>query len=296
VSDLYADTATLRPPTGLDASARRLILKVVNKAVGGGDNGVRVAFFTDRYADVSDYLHAVEAVHGPEVSEPLISAVAEGQESLRGRSVRRSGDSAQATASALLLNMPEPDFRLAVAETLGTYLTDEVVRRITGICRSRGIPWAFSRPDGFEYTGDENVERELVQPALAAVNRAEFAGGTKDHYEAARKELGEGTPRALSQALVEAGSAVESAMKVVLDAHGVQYGERDTASKLFDALVNAGIVERDLENVVLVAMTPRNRRGGHGAGAVAHAVAPAEAEAVVAGASGAIAYLATLLP
>ena len=43
-------------------------------------------------------------------------------------------------------------------------------------------------------------------------------------------------------------------------------------------------------------MTPRNRKGGHGGGAQPHEVDAAEAEAIVAGGAGAIAYLATRLP
>ena len=51
-----------------------------------------------------------------------------------------------------------------------------------------------------------------------------------------------------------------------------------------------------MEREVLAAATPRNKTAGHGAGAVAHAVATEEAEAVVAAAAGAIAYLAKKLP
>jgi hypothetical protein len=43
-------------------------------------------------------------------------------------------------------------------------------------------------------------------------------------------------------------------------------------------------------------MTPRNKTAAHGAGAVAHAVDRDEAEAVVAAAAGALAYLAKKLP
>jgi hypothetical protein len=81
-----------------------------------------------------------------------------------------------------------------------------------------------------------------------------------------------------------------------LSSHGVEYQQGDTASPLFDRLEAAGIVPRPMQNHVLVAMTPRNKWGGHGAGAAAHEVDPDEVEAVVAGAAGAIAYLATQLP
>ena len=85
-------------------------------------------------------------------------------------------------------------------------------------------------------------------------------------------------------------------MKVVLEARGTAYGAGDTASALFNHLVDAGIVPRHLQNLVLVAMTPRNRKGGHGGGYQPHQVDVAEAEAIVAGTAGAITYLATRLP
>ncbi len=97
--------------------------------------------------------------------------------------------------------------------------------------------------------------------------------------------------------MYESGCAVESAMKVLLDERGVPYDKgQDAAQKLFDHLVNAGIVPRYMERMVLAPMTPRNKAGGHGAGAIPHNVAVADAESVVASAAGVIAYLGKLLP
>ena len=52
----------------------------------------------------------------------------------------------------------------------------------------------------------------------------------------------------------------------------------DTAQPLFNHLEAAGIVPRHMERIVLGAATPRNRQGGHGAGAIAHNPDPAEAQ------------------
>jgi hypothetical protein len=85
-------------------------------------------------------------------------------------------------------------------------------------------------------------------------------------------------------------------MKITLDEHGITYPATATAQPLFDHLENAGIVPRSMEKLVLAASTPRNKKGGHGAGAVAHVVAIEEAEAVFANSAVAIAYLHERLP
>jgi hypothetical protein len=167
--------------------------------------------------------------------------------------------------------------------------------RIAAICRNRGAPWTFDPKTGFEWVGDHVVEEELVSPALAGINDKRFSGGVRSEFESARQELRVGTPQARKQAVHEAGCSVESAMKVVLDDHKVTYGPRDTAFALFDHLELAGFAPRRMERLVLAAATPRNQTAGHSAGAVAHDPPPNEAEAVVAAAAGAIAYLHKLL-
>jgi hypothetical protein len=291
------DTAAQRPPTGLDDGARALVLRVLSEASGGDITPALVAsaFFRDRFGGASDYLEAVEAVWGDErrfrLQQDISRASTDAQFSLEFP--RRTTPEA-AAAHAMLLRMPEPDFRTAVEAMIDAGRL-EVAERITAICRNRGAPWAVSN-DRFECVGDEEIERELIRPGLAAINRPEFSGGVKQEFEAARAELAKGAPGDLKQAIIEAGAAAESAMKVLLEAHRVAFNPRDTAKALFDSLEAAGIVPRHMENLVLVAMVPRNRMGGHGAGAVAHQVAAVEGEAVVAGVAGAIAYLATRLP
>jgi hypothetical protein len=202
-----------------------------------------------------------------------------------------------AAALDLLLAMPEPDFRSAIHGYVpGTVLHISISDRITEICKGRGAPWVYSWHRGWEWVGDEDIEATVVRPALSAIGDPRFAGGVKSHLDSARAELALGTPIALSQSVHQAACAVESAMKVVLDERGASYGSRATAYKLFDALEAAGIVPTFMKGVVLEAATPRNQKGGHGAGAVAHAVAVDDAEAVFAAAAVAIAYLHKQLP
>lgn len=299
MADSMADTAAQRGATGLDRGARGLIIRVVADVAGIGPEETLSALFCDRFGGLDDYFNGVGEVWGEAEARRLHLVVTEAAANVEfGFTIGRPKPEANfVRAHTLLLQMPEPDFRRAISEALrAVNRMEDAAARITGICRGRGAPWMFSSPSGFEYVGDQHVEAELIRPALAAVNRAEFAGGVKQEFDSARSELAQGTPTALKQAVHEAGNSVESAMKVVLDAHKVPYGSGETAAPLFDKLEEAGIAPRHMQNLVLVAMTPRNRRGGHGAGAVPHQVDPGEAEAIVAGSGGAIAYLATLLP
>ncbi len=293
------DTAGQRSATGLESGARGLIIQVVADIAGIGPEEILSAFFYDRFGGLDDYFRGVSEVWGEAEAHRLKYVVDEAAANVEfSFTIGRPKPEAKfVRAHALLLHMPEPDFRLAISAALrAVNRMEDAAARITEICKNRGAPWAFSSPIGFEYVGDQHVEAELIRPALAAVNRTEFAGGVKQEFDSARAELAQGTPTALKQAMYEAGNSVESAMKVVLDAHKVPRGSGETAAPLFDKLEEAGIAPRHMQNLVLVAMTPRNRRGGHGAGAVPHQVDPGEAEAIVSGSGGAIAYLATLLP
>jgi hypothetical protein len=299
MADGMIDTAAQRAATGLDRGARGLVIRVVADVASIGPEETVSAFFYDRFGGLDDYFRGVSEVWGEAEGFRLDQVVNEAAANVEFSFTmgRPKPEANFVRAHTLLLQMPEPDFRLAITEALrAVNRMEDAAARITGICRNRGAPWAFSHPNGFEYVGDEKIEAELIRPALAAVNRPEFVGGVKQEFDSARAELAQGTPTALKQAVHEAGNSVESAMKVVLEAHNVPHGPGDTAAPLFDKLEAAGIVPRHMQNLVLMAMTPRNRRGGHGAGAIPHQVDASEAESIVAGAGGAIAYLATLLP
>jgi hypothetical protein len=127
-------------------------------------------------------------------------------------------------AAKLLPLVPEPDFRLAVWNTAHlSRQADALAPALNEVLRNRGVPWEFDSNDGFRWIGDHEVETLAVRPALSALEDARFAGGVKSEFDNARAELGLGTPTAPKQAVFEAGSAVESAMKVLLDDHGLTY-------------------------------------------------------------------------
>lgn len=289
-----SDTASQRPVTGMDTAARQLIL---NTLEGTSNRAVAFGLMQDNYADYEDYIAVVRQVWGDAPADRMHNAGARAAN--EQPSVVAFGDTQRAEeriATALLLTMPEPDFRLAVFEAVRQHqLASDPVARITSICRKRGMPWEFTAAEGFRWIGDAEVEASVMRPALSAVEDPRLLG-VKSHFDSARSELALGTPDNLRKSVHESACAVEGAMKVLLAQHGEQHDERDTAFKLFERLVSAGIVPQFMQYCVLGAASPRNKRGGHGAGATPHEVPQEMAEAVLASAAVAIAYLRKLLP
>jgi hypothetical protein len=278
----------------MDTAARQLIL---NTLEGASNRSITYAFLQDRYADFADYTVAVREVWGDSPADRMSNAVARAVN--EQPTVVAFGDTQRAeerVANAVLLAMPEPDFRMAVLEVVrGHRLASDPVARITSICRKRGIPWEFTSSEGFRWIGDAEVEASAMRPALSAVEDSRLLG-VKSHFDSARSELALGTPTALRQSVHESACAVEGAMKVLLTQRKVPYDEKAAAFKLFDSLVNAGILPQFMQFSVLAAASPRNKRGGHGAGEVPHDVPQEMAEAVLASAAVSIAYLHKLLP
>jgi hypothetical protein len=302
----HIDTAAQRPATGLDPGARALILRVIEDILWQQQVSVPPQtailrwFYGDRYGGYRDYTSAVQSVWGDAEHFRLEQAIGEAQinaefpETLTMPSPNAGQEAAQL---ALLLWMPEPDFRLAIEASLRAldYL-DAVADRVTTICRNRGIPWRLDRAAGFEWTGDQTIERDVMAPALTILNDPRLVSGAGNEFAQARAELKLGTPEARKQVLVEAACAVESVMKVLLQQRNLSTDPRDTAQKLFEHLRDNGVIAADTERMVLACATPRNKRAGHGAGAIAHVVQQHEAEAFVAAAATAIAFLGKLLP
>ncbi|MHB8491402.1 MAG: hypothetical protein ACYDA6_04195 [Solirubrobacteraceae bacterium] len=287
------DTASQRPATGMDESARQLILGTIE---GCPERAIVAGLFRDNYPDYGDYVNAVRQVWGDEVADDVgyaLTVTANEQSTIAsyGDVHRRE----EVIANTLLLHMPEPDFRLAVKLAVREHhLASNPVQRINEICKRRGIPWEFNGANGFTWVGDAEVEERAMRPALSAIDDPRLTGA-KDHFDSARNELATGTPTALRQCVHESACAVEAAIKVVLSQRGVAYDERDTAFKLYDLLVANGIVPRFMEYAVLGAASPRNKSAGHGA-EEPHDVGQEVAETVMASAATSIAYLQKLLP
>ncbi len=287
------DTASQRPATGMDEAARQLIL---NTLEGCPERAVMHGFLQDSYADVGDYVNAVRQVWGDDAGDEVGYALV--QAANEQPTIVAYGDAQRADergANALMLHMPEPDFRLAVHKAVQERdLAVNPVDRINTVCQRRGIPWEFTAADGFAWIGDAEVEELAMRPALSAIEDPRLTGA-KHHFDVARSELAQGTPTTLRQSVHESACAVEAAMKTVLSQRGVEYDEGDTAFPLFDRLVAVDVVPQFMQFCVLGAASPRNKRAGHGA-EEPHEVGQDMAETVMASAAAAITYLQKLLP
>jgi hypothetical protein len=288
------DTASQRPETGMDPAARQLILHTLSDC---SNRYVLHGFLEDNYPNFDDYIRAVREVWGDALADRMYNAgdraANEPITVVSGASINRREEN---VAEAMLIHMPEPDFRLAVYEAYERgQLTADPITRITNICKKRGIPWEFTTSEGFRWVGDAEVETSAMRPALSAIEDPRLLG-VKSHFDAARAELALGTPTALRQSIHESACAVEGMMKVLLTQRKVQFSEKDAAFALFKNLVDAQVVPQFMEYCVLTAASPRNKRGGHGAGEIPHDVPQEMAEAVMASVAVSIAYLHKLLP
>lgn len=292
-SESDPETSLQRAPTGFNYAARALILG----ALRVNFSYTLKCFMDERFLSVEDYLEAVAEVRGQLVVDALRDAV---EDSTKPRRPRNSAEAQDMFALALLGHMPEPDFRAAVLRTF-THHGDgpgkaNIVEAINRIAKNRRIEWEFDWDRGFVWIGDEEVHDAAMVPALTAIGDERFAGATRTEFDTARDELAEGTPASLKQCVTESSNAVESAMKVVLTEHTVEFGETDSAFRLFDHLVAAEVVPRFMERMVLGSAVARNKSGGHGAGVMPHDVPQEIAQAALASAAVAIAYLHARLP
>jgi uncharacterized membrane protein len=296
------------PPRGLDVGARGALLRALSDAGASYDRILQRLLNRDAYADLADYLDAVEASWGITVAENVRSLLEDfvdrhvddlvlDPEMARRQAFDRYG------AHGMLLAMPEGDF-LTALEVSARVTTNgpaaaSLPERLNRICERRAVPYRVTQSNGeitFSWHGDAAVSNHAIAPALGALDEPRLADGPRREFRQALHEMRQATPETLKQAVAEACNAVESTMKVALDANDVPRPKRENAQDLFEALVKARLTAKDAEELVLSAARFGNRRGRHGAGPVAHNVAPAEAEAVVAAAATAILLLASSLP
>ena len=207
--------------------------------------------------------------------------------------------------------MPEPLYLDYLEEAIATYgrgLDDDLlyydivqdpiltpVRYLNELFAGRGIDYRFNGEGRAEWHGDEGAYHEVIRPALDALDDQRLAG-CRHELEAALGHLRAGTPKDREDAIEEAGKAVESAMKVLLDQRNVERPDRQTAEQLWQALRDGGIVETPTHHAILSTSRLRNEWGAHGQGGEIRVIPAGIPEHAVRAAAGAIAYLAELLP
>jgi hypothetical protein len=171
--DPFYDTGSQRGATGMNVGARKL---VVNVMASTADPSLIVHYlFAGQFADLDDYLDAVEEVWGYAAAQSLREVVADARSAAASNHLTLSSSAGRLVENAvmkeLLLHMPEPDFRKAVSEAARKTLKAGVLApKLTEACRNRGIPWEFDSDEGFRWIGDRDVESQAIRPALPAEN------------------------------------------------------------------------------------------------------------------------------
>jgi hypothetical protein len=262
------------------------------------------AFFRHgHFADLEDYVRAVGSVWGDEVAIEILRQI-------RSDKDYEPGGTPLYPPETFFLAIPEPDFLTAVELGLrmatGPYKGAPLPSLLNRVCRARGIPYrleGYLSQARFKWIGDSVVSKEVLEPALSALDDPRLAQGPKSEFETARQELRQGTPVALKQAVAEACNAVESGLKVLLTEHGESLPTRQNLDALIEAGRQAGLFPAAVDGkgvpVEQILAGPGrfgNRRGRHGGGSVPHDVTPEEAEAVVSAAAVALTLIAKHLP
>jgi hypothetical protein len=169
------------------------------------------------------------------------------------------------------------------------------VRYVNEVFAARGISYRFDENGTAGWHGDEGAYREVVAPALAALD-SEYVAAARDEFTAALRHLRAGTAKDQEDAIEEAAKAVESMMKVALAERGIETTGRETAEPLWNMLRENGVVPPKTKFPILAAAQLRNDYGGHGAGEARREIPAGIPALAVQSAAAAIVYLATLLP
>jgi hypothetical protein len=248
--------------------------------------------FSDIIEDVEERFGRDEAVR---VGEDFDRAI----EADRRRSVAVGGVNYLAEPS--LLALPEPLFLDAVEhgfrEGIRGYAgsRDVAAREINEILERRGVFFRFSSHGMAHWVGDQGVYVEVVAPALEALRDPRLAGA-QNEFEAALRHLRQGGAKDEEDAIEEAGKAVESTMKVLLDERHVARSGKEAAFTLFELLRTNSLIEAEADHAISACARIRNQWGGHGAGGIPRTPPPGLAALAVHAAASAIGFLSQRLP
>jgi hypothetical protein len=254
------------------------------------------------FAPATGWLNEADAAVEQEITRRQMAAPAEGAVATALADVVGDLTRNRLTGEARLVALPEPEFLtaleyslLAIAEVSQRQL---VCRHLNGILHVRRLPYTLDHLETrFRWIGDPGEHDLAIGPALSALGDPRLAHARAE-FDSSRDELRHGN---LRDAANDAGCAVETAMSVLLDAHGHSQPSRHGAQRvqagpLFDALVAVDLFERDRDrHLVFAAITVRDH-GSHGVGATPRRLTPEYVKAGIASAGVAIAYIAAKLP
>ena len=106
------------------------------------------------------------------------------------------------------------------------------------------------------------IHSEVVQPVVNLLSNKEFATANSEflnahgHYRQGRYD----------ECVVECVKAFESCLKTICDRFGLEYGKKDTASRLVEIVARGGIVPSFTQNALVSLSTIGNNTARHGRG------------------------------
>lgn len=206
-------------------------------------------------------------------------------------------------AQAVLIAVPDSAFASAVMHGLdvhASYAADygsgsfepsaRLRHDIDRVLARNGIPYGFDGDGRLAPTGSRTMAEATIVPAYDALEDARLSAA-RTHVIEAVQRLREADE---AEAVDEARMAVEAGMLALLDAHSVARPAKHQPQDLFNALVDAGILTRDCEELILAAPRFRGRtQAGH---AGKPPVIMSEAEAAVGAGASALVFIAGKLP
>jgi hypothetical protein len=212
-------------------------------------------------------------------------------------------------ARPILQNIPAPLFldslehAIELLNTKHFQVDDDVydthgvaaIEQINRLFEKRGIYYRFTPEGKAEWHGDPEAYEQLVAPALGALDDPRLATAAQEFRDSLASLRG-GDRIGDKNATRDASNAVESAMKALLDAHGVPRRGNETAVPLWEALRDAGIVAEKSREPVCSAPQLGNMYGRHGPEPDPEPLPDGIPTLTVHSATSALVYLAGLLP
>lgn len=204
----------------------------------------------------------------------------------------------------VLLVLPDEEFLAAIEHTATELaadrrnrgLADRLMRYSDAALAAHGLPYCkHPKERRFEWTGDPGVREQTVLPALHMLADPRL-GGARAEFEESLGRRRAGGLKNYEDAIDEAAKSVESVLKVLIGARGLDMPSRQGARSLFNKLTENGVLPGELQSLASAAADLRNHSAAHGQGATVRNVPPGLADAAIGSAATAVTLLARYLP
>jgi hypothetical protein len=137
----------------------------------------------------------------------------------------------------------------------------EAVERVNRFLREANVHYQFEAYRWVDVTSSY-AYKEVIRPALDALDRPGFAGALEEFKSA----LDHGRAGRTKEAATDATKALESTVKCICKERGWSYPDSAPAQRLFQVMVEHGILEDWMEGGFMGVAIIRNKATAHGQG------------------------------